>query len=125
MKAYMKKGNIMKKEDNRMMQFDAAANEIDKDLYTGQSVQENCIEWIKGSKTATVTFPKGRFTTKISKLAEQFPDEVQICHTNSDGSIVAHIPVKYIKIGRPKQVNYTEEQREELRERARQMFHKT
>lgn len=109
----------MKKEDSRMMQFDAAANEIDNDLFTGQSVQENCIEWIKGSKTATVTFPKGRFTTKISKLAEQYPDEVQICHTNSDGSIVAHIPVSYVKINHPRQVNYTEEQKEILRERGR------
>lgn len=115
----------MKKEDNRMMQFDAAANEIDNDFFTGQTVQENCIEWIKGSKTATVTFPKGRFTTKISKLAEQYPDEVQICHTNSDGSIVAHIPAKYVKISRPPVRDLTDEQREEMRERARQMFHKT
>ena len=109
----------MKKETNRMMQFDAAANKIDNDLFTGQTVQENCIEWIKGSKTATVTFPKGRFTTKISKLAEQYPDEVQICHTNSDGSIVAHIPVKYVRLQRPTSQELTEEEKQAVVERLR------
>ena len=111
---------MIRRKENRMMQFEAVANEIDNDIYTGQTVQENCIEWIKGSKTATVTFPKGRFTTKIAKLAEQYPDEVQICHKNKDGSIMAHIPVTYVAIRKPKKMNFTEEQLEALRERGRE-----
>lgn len=84
-----------------------------------ETVQENCIEWIKGSKTATVTFPRGKFATKIRKFAERYPDEVQICNENTDGSIVAHIPVDYITIRKPKKMNYTEEQLEALRERGK------
>ena len=100
-----------------MTTFEKAANEIDNAIYTGEAVQENCIEWIKGSQTATVTFPKGRFTTRVTKLAEQYPDEVQICHVNKDGSIVAHIPVKYIRLQRPSQRTFTEEERQAIRER--------
>ena len=100
-----------------MTAFEKAADEIDSEVYTGEAVQENCIEWIKGSPTATVTFPKGRFSTKVTKLAEQYSDEVQICHVNKDGSIVAHIPVKYIRLQRPSQRVCTEKERQMLRER--------
>lgn len=100
-----------------MTAFEKAADEIDSKYYTGEAVQENCIEWIKGSQTATVTFPKSRFSIKVTKLAEQYPDEVQICHVNKDGSIVAHIPVKYIRLQRPSQRVCTEEERQMLRER--------
>lgn len=100
-----------------MTAFERAAEEVDSEIYTGEGVQENCIEWIRGSQTATVTFPRSRFTTRIMKLAEQYPDEVQICHVNKDGSIVAHIPVKYIRLQRPSQRVCTEEERQMLRER--------
>lgn len=110
---------------DRMRQFEQAANEIDNDVYTGSSSQENCIEWISGNKTATVTFPKGKYATRVKKLAEKYPDEVTICHENKNGTIVAHIPVSYVRINKPKQMNYTEDQKEVMRERAKQMFHKT
>lgn len=100
-----------------MTAFERAADEADSEIYTGEAVQENCIEWIRGSQTATVTFPKSRFSTKVTKLAEQYPDEVQICHVNKDGSIVAHIPVKYIRIQRPSQRTFTEEERQAIKER--------
>ena len=103
-----------------MTAFERAAEEVDSEIYTGEGVQENCIEWIRGSQTATVTFPRSRFTTRITKLAELYPDEVQICHVNKDGSIVAHIPVEYVAIRKPKKMNYTEEQLEVLRERGRE-----
>ena len=89
-------------------------------LYTGELTQENCIEWLTGSKTATVTFPRGKYATKIAKLAEQNPDEVQICHKNKDGSVVAHIPVSYVSVRKPKKMNYSEEQLEALRKRGRE-----
>lgn len=85
--------------------------------YTGESVQENCIEWIKGSKTATVTFPKGKYVTKINKLAEQYPDEVRICDVNKDGSIVAHVPVSYISIRHPR--TYSDDQKKKMGDRLR------
>ena len=86
--------------------------------YDGYTVQENCIEWIKGSDRATVTFPRGRFATNVAKLAKQYPDEVQICDKNKDGSIVAHMPVNYITIRHPR--IYSEEQKVKMGERLRQ-----
>lgn len=96
-----------------MNEYEKACNEIDRDNDSPECV----IEWLKGNKTATVTFPsRTKLNTKVKKLAEQFPDEVQICHENKDGSIVAHIPVRYINISRRKR-ELTEEQRKEIGER--------
>jgi len=97
-------------------------NEFEKECntenYTGETSQENVIEWIRGDKEVTVTFANNtRYNNKVRKLAEEYPDDVKIVADNKDGSIVAHLPLTYIKVSHPRQVNYTEEQREKLRER--------
>ena len=82
------------------------------------NMNENVIEFVRNSETATVTFCQGRFVTKVRKLAEKYPEEVQITHENEDGSIVAHIPTSYIMISnRKREVEYTEEELATLRER--------
>lgn len=80
------------------------------------NVTENCIEFQLNEDTATVTFCQQRFITKIRKLAEKFPDECEIVAENKDGSIMAHIPVKWIRISNLSK-NLTDEQREEIAER--------
>lgn len=103
-----------------MKEFEQASNEIEQ----GRSYEfevENCIEFIKGSTTATVTFTQGRYISKIEKLAKRFPDEVQICHRNYNSSgnissIVAHIPVSYIQISNRKR-DLSEEERKAIGER--------
>lgn len=71
--------------------------------YTGETSQENVIEWIRNDKEVTVTLcGNSRYATKVRKLAEQYPDEVKIIHVNNDGSIVSHLPLSYIKISHPK-----------------------
>ena len=65
------------------------------------TVQENVIEFAKGSKVASVTLSTVRYIKRVKKLAEKFPDEFKIVAENEDGSIVAHIPVQAVKI------NYT------------------
>lgn len=77
-------------------------------------MKENNIEWLNGQQTVTVTLSQGRFINKVKKLAEQRED-VEIVAENSDGSICAHLPLKFIKISAPRQM--TEEQREQARER--------
>ena len=72
---------------------------------------ENVIEWQRNSPMATVTFCQGKYITKIRKLAERFPDECEILAENEDGSILAHIPVKWIKINNPQRVMTEEEKR--------------
>ena len=96
-----------------MNDFEKAVNEID-----GSSDSPECvIEWLRGNKTATVTFPNNtKFKSKVKKLAEQYPDEVQVVVENKDGSIVAHVPVSYIKVSAPRRVNYTDEQKKKFAE---------
>lgn len=76
-----------------------------------ENMNENVLEWIKNEPIATVTFSQGKYISKIRKLAERFPDECQITHENQDGSIVAHIPTKWIKINNPQRVMTEEEKR--------------
>ena len=80
------------------------------------TVQDNCIEFLKNDKTAVVTFSQGKYISKIKKLAEKYPDECKIVAENIDGSIMAHIPVKWIKISNIKR-EMTEEQKLESAER--------
>ena len=59
---------------------------------------ENCIEFLRNAPVATVAFSQGKYVTKIKRLAESHPDECVIMEENYDGSIVAHVPTKWIKI---------------------------
>lgn len=61
-------------------------------------LQENLIEWITGSKTATVTFSQKKYINRIKKMAEKHPDIVSIEAENEDGSITAHIPVRAVHL---------------------------
>ena len=101
-----------------MNEFEKVSDEVNGEQ-TFDSFGEFAIEWVRYSKTATVTFPNAtKFNSKIRKLAEEHPDEVKIRHINADGSLVATIPVSYIKIS-PKRAGreMTEEEIEAARER--------
>lgn len=74
---------------------------------------ENVIEFLENQESATVTFSQGRYKGKIRKLAEERPGECQIIAENKDGSLCAHIPVKWIRI--IPCMKLSEEQREQRR----------
>ena len=76
---------------------------------------ENAIEFMTNGTKVTLTFSQGRYKSVIRKLAEKHPDDCQIIADNEDGSICAHVLVARIRISPPKQ--YTEEQRQQMRER--------
>lgn len=78
---------------------------------------ENVIEFITGEKTATLTIHQGKYKNRIKKLSEERPDEVDILAENKDGSILAHIPTKWIKINPPRKLS--EECKAELAQRAK------
>lgn len=84
---------------------------------------ENVIEFIENEKRATVTFSQGRFKSRIRKLAAEHPEECQVVKENKDGSLLAHIPVSWIKISPVKEVS--EEQRERARQNMLRMRRKT
>lgn len=81
---------------------------------------ENAIEFSKDSERATVTFTQGRYKSRVKRLAESHPEECRIIAENEDGSLCAHIPVKWVRISPPKAVS--ELQREIGREAARRNF---
>lgn len=74
---------------------------------------ENVVEWLKNEKQATLTLSQRRTISRVKKLAETHPKECQIMAENKDGSIYAHIPVSWIKIGPPREM--TEKQLEQAR----------
>ena len=78
---------------------------------------ENTIEFSRDAKVATVTLVQGRYKTKIKKLAVSHPEECKILVENKDGSIVARVPVSWIKINPGR--NVSEEEREERAKRAK------
>ncbi len=80
-------------------------------------VIENVIEFLKDQEIATVTFSQRRYISRIKKLAKERPDECEIVAENKDGSIMAHIPVKWVRINPGK--NMTDEVRAEYAERFR------
>ena len=85
---------------------------------------ENCnecsIAWIRGSDYAQVSAYNGStLKNRTLKLKEENPEDVKILATNKDGSIFAHVPIKYVKLRAPRKL--TEEQRAELVERGKNM----
>lgn len=84
-------------------------------------MNEFSIEWIKGRDYAGVTVPSGTaLKSKLLRLAEKNPDDVQIVAENEDGSMFAHVPVNYVKISPPRKIS--EEQKEAASKRFKQMW---
>ena len=78
---------------------------------------ENVLEFISGTRTATVTFTNKKHINRIKKLYEERKDEFKYLVENPDGSICAKIPLKWIKInpGSKEKRVMTEEQKEAAR----------
>ena len=77
---------------------------------------ENVIEFLTGQRRATVTLSQERYKTKIEKLAKERPDECKIIARNTDGTILAHVPVSWVKISPPRKVEMSDERKEQLRQ---------
>ena len=102
-----------------MNTFEKAINEINE--RTGDRNNENIIEsaddkdiidYCNNSKgLMTVFFTRKKWINRIKQYAEQYPSEVQIKYINIDGSIIAHVPVSYLRIVRPTQLSDSEKKR--------------
>ena len=77
-------------------------------------MNENVIEWLSGSDLVLVTLSQKKYVNKVKKLAEAH-DDVVIMRVNKDGSILARLPLKFIRI--TPTIQLTEEQRNQARER--------
>ena len=101
---------------NEDLPFDKASEDADKDHQIDG--HENVIEWLDGNKIATVQLSGHRkLNNKVREWARDYPDEVQICGENDNGSIVAHIPAEYISLRRPTRRELSEDEKQKLRER--------
>ena len=78
--------------------------------------KETIISFNEAEKTADVEAFNSRTIREIRKAAEMYPDEVTITE-NSDGSIRAVFPRKWVKIRAPRLL--TDEQRAEMSERGK------
>ena len=78
---------------------------------------ENMIEFISGTRTATVTFTNKKHINRIKKLYKERKDDFKYLVENQDGSVCAKIPLKWIKINPGSKTGriMTEEQKEAAR----------
>lgn len=78
---------------------------------------ENVLEFISGARTVTVSFTNQKHINRIKKLYEERKDDFKYFHENTDGSICAKIPLKWIKINSGSKTGrvMTEEQKEAAR----------
>lgn len=77
------------------------------------------IEFISGTRTATVTFTNKKHINRIKSIYKERKDEFKYFVENPDGSICAKIPLKWLKInpGSKEKRVMTEEQKEAARAR--------
>ena len=78
---------------------------------------ENCIEFLSGERSAVVSFTNKKHINRIKKLYEERKDDFKYFHENTDGSICAKIPLKWIKLNPGSKTGrvMTEEQKEAAR----------
>lgn len=87
-----------------------------------QEVRETIYEHQSGESVFTVSTQERAFISMLRKLKERRPEEVEIIAENSDGSLVAKLPVTWMKIRPPRTVNMSEEQRAAASERMRKII---
>ena len=78
--------------------------------------QETTIIMEALSKTAEIYTCEPNTIRQMEKLAEAHPDEVVI-ERPDDYGIIVRLPRRYISVRAPKKMNYTEEQKQAMRER--------
>lgn len=83
---------------------------------------ENCIEWITGQHTITCSISQTRYISKIKGLAEKYPKKVKILAENEDGTILAKLPLKALKLNIIEK-ELTDEQREEMSRRFKERIY--
>lgn len=78
-------------------------------------VQEAVIEHSYRERWFTITAAEPWSRNLVLRLNKTHPSEVEILAENEDGSLLAHIPSKWLKIAAPRKM--TEEQRQKAAER--------
>lgn len=79
---------------------------------------ETCFNYVDKEK-AFFSSDELRWINKIHKLAEEYPDKVQIIREphDNDGCIYTQLPSSWLKIQPKRKIEMTEEEKDALRER--------
>lgn len=80
-------------------------------------VRETTWNHIAKEKHVSFSSSERKFIKLIYDLCDKYPEEVEITHVNSDGSICAKFPYEWIKIKPKKKREMSEEQIAALTER--------
>jgi hypothetical protein len=102
-----------------MDEFTKVVNEVQNDDFVGGDVQDNAIEFLRGADTAVATFSQGKFINKMRRLAEEYPDDVEIEDVKNSSAIVCRFPATWVKVSPPRKREFTEEERLAAAERLR------
>lgn len=78
---------------------------------------ENCIEFLTGEKTMTLSVTNPKHINRLRKLHEKNPSCFDYLVQNSDGSICCRLPLSWLKITPPTKKELTEEEKQNLRQR--------
>ena len=78
------------------------------------------IDHQNSAKLCTVSASRKKWINLLEQYAKEYPEEVTIRYRNTNGSILAYMPVTYLHIYRPRE--YSEEQKKAMRERAEKYF---
>jgi hypothetical protein len=62
------------------------------------ALAETTFDHIKGNDKFSLTAAEQWSIAMVKKLKERFPDEVQILHTNPDGSMLVHLPFDWMRV---------------------------
>jgi hypothetical protein len=65
-------------------------------------MSETVFDHLSGEETFTITAEEKWSINLITRLKEKHPDDVKILFTNEDGSLLAQIPYKWVKIRPPR-----------------------
>lgn len=79
--------------------------------------KENVIEFLSGEHYCSVTFTNRGHINRIKEIRREHGDEFREFYENTDGSVYAKIPLKWIRINPSKRTGrvISEEEKEKLR----------
>lgn len=78
--------------------------------------KETSIEYLTCDQHAAFYSSEAKWIRKIKQLQQSYPDQISIINESTD-SILVHLPKSWLKIKPPQKRNFTEEQREALKQR--------
>ncbi len=77
---------------------------------------ETCYDHVKGEDSFTMTAAERWSIAMVKRLKKRFPDDVEIRHTNPDGSMVVRMPFDWMRVIPKRKDTLTDTEREKRSE---------